>query len=639
MSSSHNNASSSNGSSRSQAGEFLEAQDENESRIIQVMNKVRALDNHDVVPHQLVVCGSQSSGKSSVLGAITGIPFPSGRGMCTRYVVEVTLAYSANDYLSITIKPGPKRTKDERRRLKGFEKKKERLVGNPEGILINYVEEAHRLIFAGTEDEQSISEDILAIKMAGPRKRALHLVDLPGLIATHDNDELVKTIKDKVQRYIEMENTTILAVVDGSVDLELSGILQMCKESDRLGDRTHIIVTKPDLPTTIPDSIVAAVNRNNKMPYLNAFRFHVLRNIDKSAPVSSTPLNERRTQEEEVEEFFNQPQWVGLPKENRGIEQLRHYEYRVSVREEGGPEYPRSRIVEHERRFKANIEEMGYAWVSHAKLQPLDARSNLSSGRMPTTTPVSFSLDSPKRQHANLDEEVDMVSSLLEKTKGTEPEGFENPDRINLLFWKSSEKWPAIAERHVDEVFTCCKEYLRENAKMGFSRTEDSIAFVTKSDGFANADIVATRFLDDYVVEKLSVAKKKARDELARLNLDRKSFLHDRDDRFIAYQQNSRHGTGFGDWSAAIRHGAAVNSNGLKEMNAKSVAQQKSLTSSEGERKHVAKDHLHTMQLHYNIKALTKEDDDSAAETERRRQEQSELTGILDEIHVCQRNS
>ncbi|KAJ0294776.1 hypothetical protein CBS470a_000282 [Colletotrichum nupharicola] len=453
------------------------------------MNKVRALDNHDVVPHQLVVCGSQSSGKSSVLGAITGIPFPSGRGMCTRYVVEVTLAYSANDYLSITIKPGPKRTKDERRRLKGFEKKKERLVGNPEGILINYMEEAHRLIFAGTEDEQSISEDILAIKIAGPRKRALHLVGLPGLIATHDNDELVKTIKDKVQRYIEMENTTILAVVDGSVDLELSGILQMCKESDRLGDRTHIIVTKPDLPTTIPDSIVAAVNRNNKMPYLNAFRFHVLRNIDKSAPVSSTPLNERRTQEEEEEEFFNQPQWVGLPKENRGIEQLRfflrnlyfaiarkqlptfedkikqrltsgrydnlgspmpddelkqvfdgaidrmrewarddskgHYEYRVSVREEGGPEYLRSRIVEHERRFKANIEEMGHAWVSHAKLQPLDARSNLSSGRMPTTTPVSFSLDSPKRQHANLDEEVDMVSSLLEKTKGTEPEGFE----------------------------------------------------------------------------------------------------------------------------------------------------------------------------------------------------------------------
>lgn len=33
---------------------------------------------------QLVVCGDQSAGKSSVLEGITGIPFPRQDGVCTR---------------------------------------------------------------------------------------------------------------------------------------------------------------------------------------------------------------------------------------------------------------------------------------------------------------------------------------------------------------------------------------------------------------------------------------------------------------------------------------------------------------------------------------------------------------------------
>jgi hypothetical protein len=35
---------------------------------------------------QLVVCGDQSSGKSSVLEAIAEIPFPRKENLCTRYV-------------------------------------------------------------------------------------------------------------------------------------------------------------------------------------------------------------------------------------------------------------------------------------------------------------------------------------------------------------------------------------------------------------------------------------------------------------------------------------------------------------------------------------------------------------------------
>jgi hypothetical protein len=41
---------------------------------------------------QIVVCGDQSSGKSSVLEAISGVPFPHSDTLCTRVATEAILA-------------------------------------------------------------------------------------------------------------------------------------------------------------------------------------------------------------------------------------------------------------------------------------------------------------------------------------------------------------------------------------------------------------------------------------------------------------------------------------------------------------------------------------------------------------------
>jgi hypothetical protein len=57
-----------------------------EKRLFDIVDKLRELDvNHELSLPQLVVCGSQSSGKSSVLEAISEIPFPRGDMTCTRF--------------------------------------------------------------------------------------------------------------------------------------------------------------------------------------------------------------------------------------------------------------------------------------------------------------------------------------------------------------------------------------------------------------------------------------------------------------------------------------------------------------------------------------------------------------------------
>src|SRR5271154_1391662 len=51
---------------------------------------VSGVDKYIELP-QIIVVGDQSSGKSSVLEAITGVPFPRNSGMCTKFPTQINL--------------------------------------------------------------------------------------------------------------------------------------------------------------------------------------------------------------------------------------------------------------------------------------------------------------------------------------------------------------------------------------------------------------------------------------------------------------------------------------------------------------------------------------------------------------------
>ena len=54
---------------------------------------------------QIVVCGDQSSGKSSVLEALTENPLPRNDNLCTRFATEITLRRGASDRLLVHVLP------------------------------------------------------------------------------------------------------------------------------------------------------------------------------------------------------------------------------------------------------------------------------------------------------------------------------------------------------------------------------------------------------------------------------------------------------------------------------------------------------------------------------------------------------
>ena len=64
-------------------------QDPRETKVLDIIDTLGQHDVHgELELPQLVVCGKQSSGKSSVLEAIARIPFPKGEMMCTKFATE-----------------------------------------------------------------------------------------------------------------------------------------------------------------------------------------------------------------------------------------------------------------------------------------------------------------------------------------------------------------------------------------------------------------------------------------------------------------------------------------------------------------------------------------------------------------------
>jgi hypothetical protein len=69
---------------------------------------------------QLVVCGDQSAGKSSVLEALTEIPFPTRDTLCTKFATEISLRRADTNSLTINIIPDSKRPAEEQDVLNQF---------------------------------------------------------------------------------------------------------------------------------------------------------------------------------------------------------------------------------------------------------------------------------------------------------------------------------------------------------------------------------------------------------------------------------------------------------------------------------------------------------------------------------------
>ncbi|KAK7951896.1 Dynamin central region [Apiospora aurea] len=197
---------------------------------------------------QIVVVGSQSAGKSSVLENIVGRDFlPRGSGIVTRRPLILQLinvdedesepdtnaayrnasAARRSEWAEFHHIPGRRFTDfgDVKREI---ESETSRVAGNNKGI-----------------NRQPIN-----LKVYSPYVLNLTLVDLPGLTKVPIGDQpadIEKQTRTLISEFIAKPNSIILAVSPANVDIVNSEALKLARHVDPLGRRTVGVLTKVDL--------------------------------------------------------------------------------------------------------------------------------------------------------------------------------------------------------------------------------------------------------------------------------------------------------------------------------------------------------------------------------------------------------
>lgn len=264
---------------------------------------------------QLIVCGDQSSGKSSVLEAVSGVRFPTKDNLCTRFATELILRRDPEENVTVKIMPGAERTDSEIKKLSEFHASMASMDEIPA-----FIRRAEEFMGLGI-DTNAFSDDVLRVEISGPQQSHLTLVDLPGLI--HSENRLqsagdIKLVSSLIRTYMANTRSIILAVVSAKNDYANQIVTKLAREVDPSGLRTLGIITKPDTLHVGSESEKAFLDLAKNEDVFFRLGWHVLRNRDYTSRDCS--LEERNEAEKQ---FFSHGIWTSLPLSSLGVGALK----------------------------------------------------------------------------------------------------------------------------------------------------------------------------------------------------------------------------------------------------------------------------------------------------------------------------
>jgi GTPase SAR1 family protein len=478
---------------------------------------VSGVDKYIELP-QIIVVGDQSSGKSSVLEAITGVPFPRNSGMCTKFPTQINLRKAAQSSFAVSLVPDVDRSEADRARFARFP---EMVKGETDlGVI---VKRAEQTIWPHGQSANSASKDTLTLDFSGPKKDYLTLVDLPGIIHTNASnvmgDEEVVAIRELAIHYMKNPRSIILAVISAANDLNLQMVSTLARGIDPKGTRTLGVITKPDrIDSPESEDMFIKLAKNEIVKF--DLGWHVLRNRsndreERNCSAMERDLNEKR--------FFETSNWNTLDKSHLGIDTLKTKMSRLLLQRfaEVIPHVV-SQIEQRLDICKKNLADLGEGYgdvlqmrakmqewckrstdyvynaaegyyrdhyktsffdsnASDARIRKLRARINAENLRfeeelrtMGHTVEIADVHAPSNRRRSRTEgfkaprrmtraEFIDkMVEPVIRESAGQELLGDSNPLLVYKLFQKQSENWDTLALRHMVIIHGICEEFLRE---------------------------------------------------------------------------------------------------------------------------------------------------------------------------------
>ena len=483
--------------------------------LLDLIDKLQFAQLDNVKLPQIVVVGDQSAGKSSVLEALSGTPFPRDAGACTRFATEIRLRRAKETTLKVSIIADKTRPLAEQQRLQQY-------GGHVTGDypFDTMMRDATELIAPKNIPGRFAARDILVVEKSGPDMPLLTLVDLPGLVRVANRDQSdadIQTIEDLSDRYMKSSRTIILAVVGGNNDYVQAPILKKARHFDPNGSRTIGVLTKPDMTERIglEDKFIELVTNKDQENHFKLGWFVLLN----PGPGDRWFTPEDRLQKEA--EFFTRGKWAALPPQMWGVGALRQ-KLSTQLQRHIGKHVKslRRQIQQSLERCEAQLKSMGsgkdtveemrlqmgelftasnnlvtpavngnyknpfgekfFARQSNPKGTPSQklrarvreesdrfARRFRNHGRKVTfngnsaegnTLPAAGVVGDPAKKAFAQNE----VEPLLRQIRGNELPLDSNPRAPYILFQDYSRNWPLLAQEYKDNLGVICNEFLAD---------------------------------------------------------------------------------------------------------------------------------------------------------------------------------
>ncbi|KAK7117632.1 hypothetical protein R3I94_023005 [Phoxinus phoxinus] len=266
----------------------------------------------DMALPTIAVIGDQSSGKSSVLEALSGVALPRGSGIVTRCPLELRLKkvtagvkwkavlsyrkkiieFVDSAFVAGPIKPSKLangKVADPTYDVKRFE------FGDPSLVEEHVAAAQNELAGRGV----GICDELITLEVMSPDVCDLTLIDLPGIARVPvkgQPEDIGNQIKNLIMKFIEKQETINLVVVPCNLDIATTEALKMAQEVDPDGRRTVAILTKPDLIDKGTEKNILAIVDNKVIPLRKGYIMVKCRGqqqIDENIPLEEATQIER----------------------------------------------------------------------------------------------------------------------------------------------------------------------------------------------------------------------------------------------------------------------------------------------------------------------------------------------------------
>ncbi|KAJ5592528.1 hypothetical protein N7537_009432 [Penicillium hordei] len=265
---------------------------------------------------QMIICGSKSNAKRSIIESISRMDFPVRNDFHTGFVTEIILRHHSTPRFKVSIRPGASKKSDEDlQKLKTFVPT---VHESPEQS-VSLIEQATEFIRPSVED--GFSDDVLMVEVSGPDQPDLTLIDMPRLYFAEgiDGGDGGKSYgRLRIEDYVLNARSIILPVVSAKIDICAQRITDFADKYDRKRQRILGIITHLDTLEPSSDEeklwLKAIKDAAPDLPlglHLVCTQCYETRDV----------LDEERDEKEK--EFFERGDWKTVARQSTGTANLR----------------------------------------------------------------------------------------------------------------------------------------------------------------------------------------------------------------------------------------------------------------------------------------------------------------------------